>query len=224
MPGALLIGDTAGLLNVRRSRAPTRRSRAACWRPNTWPARLDGAGFDAKLRGSAVMAELEKVRNVKPGFKKGLWFGIFNAGWETVTAGLSPWTLKNKADWSSLHKLGECEEPKRDYVQRTLPARPPGRRLLRGHRTRRRPADPPARGRYRHLRHDMRRGIRQPLHPLLPRQRLRDGGRRQRPRTASACRSTPPTACTARPATSRTRTRSSPGYHGEDGLGRYQNL
>ena len=37
--------------------------------------------------------------------------------------GLSPWTLKNKADWSSLHKLGTQEEPKRDYVQRTLPPR-----------------------------------------------------------------------------------------------------
>ena len=69
--------------------------------------KLDAAGFDAKLRGSEVMAELKKVRNVKPGFKKGLWFGMANAAWETVTAGLSPWTLKNKADWSSLHKLGE---------------------------------------------------------------------------------------------------------------------
>ncbi len=50
------------------------------------------------------MAELKKVRNIKPAFKKGLWFGMLNAAWETVTVGLSPWTLKNKADWSSLHK------------------------------------------------------------------------------------------------------------------------
>jgi electron-transferring-flavoprotein dehydrogenase len=85
--------------------------------------KLDARGFDARLRGSEVMAELKKVRNVKPGFKKGLWFGMLNAAWETATAGLSPWTLKNKADWSSLHKLGEYEEPTRDYVQRTLPPR-----------------------------------------------------------------------------------------------------
>src|SRR3546814_8312809 len=98
------------------------------------------------------MAELRKVRNIKPGFKKGLWFGLFNAGWETVSGGLSPWTLKVTPDWSSLHKLGEQEEPRRDYVQRTLhvtaqarrpgrtqarlraahpaTARPPGRRVL----------------------------------------------------------------------------------------------
>ena len=69
------------------------------------------------------MAELKKVRNIKPGFKRGLWFGVLNAAWETVTLGLSPWTLKNKADWSSYDKVGEREEPKRDYVQRTLPPR-----------------------------------------------------------------------------------------------------
>src|SRR3546814_4789543 len=69
------------------------------------------------------MAELRKVRNIKPGFKKGLWFGLLNAGWETVSGGLSPWTLEVTPDWSSLHKLGEQEEPKRDYVQRTLPPR-----------------------------------------------------------------------------------------------------
>jgi electron-transferring-flavoprotein dehydrogenase len=69
------------------------------------------------------MAELRKVRNIKPGFKRGLWFGLANAAWETVTGGLSPWTLHNKPDWSSLEKVGEHEEPRRDYLQRTLPPR-----------------------------------------------------------------------------------------------------
>jgi electron-transferring-flavoprotein dehydrogenase len=70
-----------------------------------------------------VMAELKQVRNIKPAFKKGLWFGLLNAAWETVLRGASPWTLKNKADWASLHKLGAQEEPKRDYLQRTLAPR-----------------------------------------------------------------------------------------------------
>ncbi len=69
------------------------------------------------------MAELKKVRNIKPGFKRGLWFGMLNAAWETITGGLSPWTLKNKPDWSSLDKLGEHESPKRDYLDRTLAPR-----------------------------------------------------------------------------------------------------
>jgi electron-transferring-flavoprotein dehydrogenase len=69
------------------------------------------------------MAELRKVRNIKPGFKRGLWFGLLNAAWETLTNGASPWTLRNKPDWSSLDKVGGHEQPKRDYVQRALPPR-----------------------------------------------------------------------------------------------------
>jgi len=80
-------------------------------------------GFDARLRGSDAMAELRRVRNIKPGFKRGLWLGMLNAAWETLTGGRSPWTLKNSPDWSSLHRLGEHESPRRDYVERTLAPR-----------------------------------------------------------------------------------------------------
>ena len=124
MPGALLIGDTAGLLNVPKVKGTHQAIKSGMLAAEHLVASdLDSAGFDAKLRGSDVMAELKKVRNIKPAFKKGLWFGMLNAAWETATGGLSPWTLKNKADWSSLHKLGAQEEPKRDYVQRTLAPR-----------------------------------------------------------------------------------------------------
>ena len=123
MPGALLIGDTAGLLNVPKIKGTHQAIRSGMLAAEHLAGRLDAAGFDARLRASEAMNELRKVRNIKPGFKRGLWFGLFNAAWETVTAGLSPWTLKNKADWSSYDKVGEREEPKRDYVQRTLPPR-----------------------------------------------------------------------------------------------------
>jgi len=124
MPGALLIGDTAGLLNVPKIKGTHQAIRSGMLAAEHLAASgLDAAGFDAKLRGSEAMAELKKVRNIKPGFKKGLWYGLLNAAWETATFGLSPWTLKNKADWSALHKLGAQEEPRRDYVQRTLAPR-----------------------------------------------------------------------------------------------------
>ncbi len=124
MPGALLIGDTAGLLNVPKVKGTHQAIRSGMLAAEHLVAsQLNAEGFDAKLRASDAMAELRSVRNIKPGFKRGLWFGMFNAAWETVTRGLSPWTLKNKPDWSSLHKLGECEEPKRDYVDRTLAPR-----------------------------------------------------------------------------------------------------
>src|SRR5688572_10562817 len=124
MPGALLIGDTAGLLNVPKIKGTHQAIRSGMLAAEHLAAsQLAPQGFDAKLRASEAMAELKKVRNIKPGFKRGLWFGILNSAWETITAGLSPWTLRNKADWSSLHKLGEQESLRRDYVQRPLPPR-----------------------------------------------------------------------------------------------------
>jgi electron-transferring-flavoprotein dehydrogenase len=123
MPGALLIGDTAGLLNVPKIKGTHQAIRSGMLAAEHLATSLSPEGFDARLRGSEAMAELRKVRNIKPGFKRGLWFGLFNAGWETIAGGLSPWTLKVKPDWCSLHKLGQQEEPKRDYVQRALPPR-----------------------------------------------------------------------------------------------------
>jgi electron-transferring-flavoprotein dehydrogenase len=124
LPGALLIGDTAGLLNVPKIKGTHQAIKSGMLAAEHLAAnQLKPEGFDAKLRSSDVMAELKKVRNIKPGFKKGLWFGMFNAAWETVTGGKSPWTLKNKPDWNALDKLGQHEAPKRDYVQRELPPR-----------------------------------------------------------------------------------------------------
>ncbi|MBS7457810.1 electron transfer flavoprotein-ubiquinone oxidoreductase [Coralloluteibacterium stylophorae] len=123
MPGAILIGDTAGLLNVPKIKGTHQAIRSGMLAARHLAGTLSPEGWDAALRGSEVMRELRTVRNIKPGFKKGLWMGLANAGWETLTGGRSPWTLKVKADWTSLDKLDGHEAPKRDYVQRTLPPR-----------------------------------------------------------------------------------------------------
>ncbi len=123
MPGALLIGDGAGLLNVPKVKGTHQAIRSGMLAAEHLVAtQLVADGFDAKLRASDAMTELKKVRNIKPGFKKGLWFGMANAAWETVTGGLSPWTLKQSADYKSLDRLGSAE-PAHDYVQRTLAPR-----------------------------------------------------------------------------------------------------
>jgi len=124
MPGALLIGDTAGLLNVPKIKGTHQAIRSGMLAAEHLAGNaLDAAGFDAKLRASDAMAELRQVRNIKPGFKKGLWFGLANAAWETAVGGTSPWTLKGAPDWSSLDKVGEHEQPRRDYIDRTLAPR-----------------------------------------------------------------------------------------------------
>ena len=123
MPGALLIGCSAGLVNVPKIKGVHQAIRSGMLAAEHLATNNDSTGWDAKLRASVVVAELKKVRNFKPAFKKGRLFGLLNAGWETITFGLSPWTLKVKADWSSLKKLSEAESPTRDYVERTLAPR-----------------------------------------------------------------------------------------------------
>ena len=125
MPGALLIGDTAGLLNVPKIKGTHQAIRSGMLAAEHLAANgLDPAGYDARLRDSAAMKELRKVRNVKPGFKKGMWFGLANAAWETAVGGLSPWTMKVTPDWSALEKSDEYEAPDRHWqVQRELAPR-----------------------------------------------------------------------------------------------------
>jgi electron-transferring-flavoprotein dehydrogenase len=134
MPGALLIGDSAGLMNVPKIKGAHQAIRSGMLAAEHIAETGTAHGYDAKLRASPVMAELKKVRNIRPGFHKGLWFGLANAGWETVTAGLSPWTLKNHADWSSLDKIDAADAETRAaanahsprqpaYIERTLPPR-----------------------------------------------------------------------------------------------------
>ena len=123
MPGAILIGDGAGLLNVPKIKGTHQAIRSGMLAAEFIAATSHTQGWDATLRASVVVAELKKVRNVRPGFHKGFWLGLINAGWETFTGGLSPWTLKNHSDQTSLRKVDSFQPPLRDYVERTLPPR-----------------------------------------------------------------------------------------------------
>ena len=68
------------------------------------------------------MAELKKVRNIRPGFHKGLWRGVITAGIETVTAGKLPRTLSNHADYQQYRKRNGHQFDY-DFVERDLPPR-----------------------------------------------------------------------------------------------------
>jgi electron-transferring-flavoprotein dehydrogenase len=123
MPGAILIGDSAGLLNVPKIKGTHQAMRSGMLAAELIAESGGVTGWDAKLRGSVVMKELRKVRNIRPGFNKGMWFGLANAVWETATAGLSPWTLKNHADHSALRKVDEYTTPERGWGERNLAPR-----------------------------------------------------------------------------------------------------
>jgi len=122
MPGAMLIGDAAGTLNVPKIKGVHLAMRSGMLAAKHLAESGSSAGFDARWRASPCAKELRKVRNIRPGFRWGMWPGLINAAIETVTAGLLPWTLGNHADWSSLKKKDEIDSHV-DYVERTLPPR-----------------------------------------------------------------------------------------------------
>ena len=126
-PGGLLIGDTAGFLNVPKIKGTHTAMKSGMIAAETVYAHLqtntafgsECTAYPEQIKASWVWSELKQVRNIRPGFHKGLWFGLINAAWETLTRGLSPWTLRNHADHAQLRKAKDCariEYPKADGV------------------------------------------------------------------------------------------------------------
>lgn len=122
MPGAILIGDAAGLLNVPKIKGTHQAIKSGMLAAEHLAENLASQGFDQRLRDSDIMAELKKVRNIRPGFQKGLWRGLTTAVIETVTAGKLPRTLPNHADHEQYRRI---DEPgfEYDFVERDLPPR-----------------------------------------------------------------------------------------------------
>ncbi|MEM7651061.1 MAG: electron transfer flavoprotein-ubiquinone oxidoreductase [Pseudomonadota bacterium] len=125
--GGVLIGDTAGFLNVPKIKGNHTAMKSGMVAAESIAEHLksaDGFGtecasYQSNMENSWVWDELKKVRNIRPGFHKGLWFGLFNAMLETLTLGLLPRTLKNHADHEQLKPASECEPieyPKPDGV------------------------------------------------------------------------------------------------------------
>ena len=123
MPGALLIGDAGGTLNVPKIKGIHQALRSGMLAAQHIATHNSATGFDAAWRASPGGRELHKVRNIKPGFKHGLWFGIANGVLETALAGHSPWTLRNQAAYSSILQLDDYVSPDRHWVERSLPPR-----------------------------------------------------------------------------------------------------
>ncbi|MBY6203896.1 electron transfer flavoprotein-ubiquinone oxidoreductase [Halomonas denitrificans] len=122
MPGALLIGDSAGLLNVPKIKGTHQAMKSGMLAAEHIAEQRTTTGFDERLRESDIVAELRKVRNIRPGFHKGMWRGLLTAAVETVTAGKLPRTLSNHADHAQFRKRnGEVFDY--EFVERELPPR-----------------------------------------------------------------------------------------------------
>jgi electron-transferring-flavoprotein dehydrogenase len=118
-PGGALIGDAAGFLNVPKIKGihTTMQSgmlaAEACFEFLTkeQSTEIELKAYPEKVKNSWLADELYQVRNIRPGFRFGLWLGLANAAFETyISRGHSPWTLKNHADYKTLHAADKAKK------------------------------------------------------------------------------------------------------------------
>ncbi len=125
-PGGLLVGDTAGFLNVPKIKGTHTAMKSGMVAAETIHAALSGGPDGAReleqyphrLRETWLWEELRRVRNIRPAFRWGLWGGMAYAGIDTyILRGRAPWTLHHHADHACMKKADECpgiEYPKPD--------------------------------------------------------------------------------------------------------------
>ncbi len=123
MPGAILVGDAGGTLNVPKIKGVHQAVRSGALAAQHLAEADASRGFDQRWRTSPGGRELYKVRNIRPGFRYGMWMGMLNGALETVTAGHSPWTLDHHADHAATQRLDRYASPERGWGDRSLKPR-----------------------------------------------------------------------------------------------------
>lgn len=123
VPGGLLVGDCAGTLNVPKIKGNHTAMKSGMVAAEALFEHFKAGGtggevvaYEVNFKSSWAYKELYNVRNIRPGFKKGLWRGLFNAAKETYL-GASSKTLKNHSDHKQIKELKNVkpiEYPKPD--------------------------------------------------------------------------------------------------------------
>ena len=127
-PGGVLVGDTAGFLNVPKIKGTHTAMKSAMLAADTIFALLgdenagnEATGYTAAYKASWVHDELYSVRNVRPSFQWGLWPAMIYSAIDTyLFRGRAPWTLHHKhADHETLKPASQMPKivyPKPDNV------------------------------------------------------------------------------------------------------------
>lgn len=112
--GGALIGCSAGFLNVPKIKGSHTAMKSGMIAAETLMAAMSldhQAGLDelvayrAALDASWIAEELRRVRNIRPGFRWGSWFGLVHAAITTyILRGKEPWTLKHHRDNEGLKR------------------------------------------------------------------------------------------------------------------------
>jgi electron-transferring-flavoprotein dehydrogenase len=115
-PGGMLIGDTAGFLNVPKIKGTHTAMKSGMTAAEAVFDHLRGDGgaeviaYPERLRHTWLWDELRGVRNIRPSFRWGLFGGIGYSALDTyVLRGKAPWTLRNHADHTQLKPAAQCD-------------------------------------------------------------------------------------------------------------------
>jgi electron-transferring-flavoprotein dehydrogenase len=124
-PGGALVGDTAGFLNVPKIKGSHTAMKSGMLAAEAIMEAIAAGkntpeAYEQKLKESWVHKELYKVRNIRPAFRRGLWFGLAYSAIDTyLFRGYAPWTFKQHADHTTLKPAAKCKPidyPKPDGV------------------------------------------------------------------------------------------------------------
>ncbi len=128
-PGGLIIGCSAGFLNVPKIKGSHTAMKSGMLAAETIVEHFNAAtpltsgmelsSYEDKLKQSWIYEELHKARNIRPAFKWGFWSGLIYAALDTLLLrGKAPWTLKHHGnDHDALkkkHQFNPIEYPKAD--------------------------------------------------------------------------------------------------------------
>ncbi len=120
-PGGMLIGDTAGFLNVPKIKGTHTAMKSGMTAAEACvdhlaaaDATTEATDYPERLRRTWLWTELASVRNIRPAFRWGLYGGIAYSALDTyLLRGRAPWTLHHHADHEQL-KLA-AQSPRIDY-------------------------------------------------------------------------------------------------------------
>ena len=115
-PGGMLVGDTAGFLNVPKIKGIHTAMKSGMTAAEAVYDALAQAGtqevksYAENVRKTWIWDELYRVRNIRPSFHWGFWGGLVYSALDTfIFLGKAPWTLHHHADHSALKKAADCK-------------------------------------------------------------------------------------------------------------------
>lgn len=126
-PGGMLVGDTAGFLNVPKIKGTHTSMKSAMvaaeavfellpveYDEEAPGVALESTAYPDRLKKTWLWSELHKERNIRPGFNKGLWLGLINGALESfIFRGKAPWTMGHHKDHEQIGNKNAY--PKIDY-------------------------------------------------------------------------------------------------------------